>query len=217
MSEKRTYNLGRRAETAAETRQRLVEATAALHATRPISAVSLRDIAERAGVSIGTAYHHFPTYLDAVRACGAHTMAASPLPLESIFDGIDADSDSHAEALEERVHVLVRELCAWYGRNPWLEHVRAERSLYPPVEEAMSAAERGIEQLARVAAACTADEARTVAALADVAVYSSLLRSGVPAGRVPGRITEAIVAWLRTRTTQRAGRAARSVTRRRSR
>jgi AcrR family transcriptional regulator len=214
MSEKRTYNLGRRAETAAETRQLLVEATASLHAERGISATSLRDIAERAGVSVGTAYHHFPTYLDAVHACGAHTMAASPLPPESIFDGLDPDADEDAE---ERVHVLMRELCAWYDRNPWLERVRPERSIYPPVEEGMLALERGIEQLARTAAGCTPDEARTVAALADVAVYSSLRRAGVPAGRVPGRIAQVIVAWLRNRSTPRAGRAARSVTRRRSR
>jgi AcrR family transcriptional regulator len=192
MTDKRAYNLGRRAETAAETRQRLVEATAALHAERGISATSLRDIAERAGVSVGTAYHHFPTYLDAVRACGAHTMAASPLPDESIFDGVDA--------ADERVHVFVRELCGWYDRNPWLERIRAERSAYPPVEEAMAALETRTGQLARLAARCTADEARTVIALADVAVYSSLIRARVPAGRVPGRIAEAIVAWLRTRT-----------------
>lgn len=209
MTEKRIYNLGRRAETAAETRQRLVEATAALHAERGISSTSLRDIAERAGVSVGTAYHHFPTYLDAVRACGAHTMAVSPLPSESIFDGVDG--------LDERVLVLVRELCAWYDRNVWLERIRPERSIYPPVEEGISAVERGVEQLSRVAAGCTADEARTVAALADVAVYSRLLRAGVPAGRVPGRIAEVIVTWLRSHSTPRAGRAARSVSRRRSR
>lgn len=208
MTDKRTYNLGRRAETAAETRQRLIEATAALHEERGISATSLRDIAGRAGVSVGTAYHHFPTYLDAVQACGAHTMANAPLPPQSIFHGVDGP--------DERVHVLVRELCGWYGRNPWLERIRAERSLYPPVEEAMSALERGIEQLARVAAGGTAEEARTIAALADVAVYSSLRRTGVPAGRVPGRISEAIVAWLRSRPTRRAGRAARSIIRRRA-
>jgi AcrR family transcriptional regulator len=195
MTEKRTYNLGRRAETAAETRQRLVEATYALHRERGITATSLRDIAERAGVSVGTAYHHFPTYLDAVRACGMHVAERSPLPPESIFDGV--------ETLEERIEVFVRELCGWYVRHPWLERIRAERSAYPPVEEGMAAWERGIEQLARLAAGCTADEARTVAALADVAVYSSLRRAGVPAGRAPGRIAEAIVAWLRNRTTSR--------------
>jgi AcrR family transcriptional regulator len=192
MTDKRSYNLGRRAETAAETRQRLVEATAALHTERGISATSLRDIAERAGVSVGTAYHHFPTYLDAVRACGAHTMATSPLPPASILDGV--------EGLDERVQVLVRELCAWYDRNPWLERIRAERSLYPPVEEAMAALEKHTEQLARMAAECTAGEARTIAALSDVAVASSLRRAGVPAGRVPGLVAEAIVAWLRSRS-----------------
>jgi AcrR family transcriptional regulator len=201
MNEKRTYNLGRRAETAAETRQRLVDATAALHTERGISTTSLRDIAERAGVSVGTAYHHFPTYLDAVRACGAHIMATSPLPPESIFDGV--------EDVDERLLVLVRELCAWYDRNPWLERVRPERSLYAPVEEGLATVERGIERLARAAAQCTLDEARTAAALADVAVYSSLRRAGVPAGRIAGRIAEAIGAWLRSRPTTRTRRSTR--------
>src|SRR5215218_2310464 len=108
MTDKRTYNLGRRAETAAETRQRLVEATYALHQERGITATSLRDIAERAKVSVGTAYHHFPTYLDAVRACAAHTAVVFALPDQSIFDGI--------EDVEERVQALMRELCAWYER-----------------------------------------------------------------------------------------------------
>lgn len=195
MNTKRTYNLGRRAESAAETRQRLVEATAALHFERGISAVSLRDIAERAGVSVGTAYHHFPTYLDAIRACAVHVAATLPLPAESIFDG--------SEGIDERVGILVRELCAWYERQPWLERIRAERALYPPVEESMTHVERGIEQLARTAARCTADEARTVAALIDVAVYSSLRRTGMAAARVPGRMAEAVLAWLRSRSKER--------------
>lgn len=195
MSSKRTYNLGRRAETAAETRQRLVEATAALHAERGISATSLRDIAERAGVSVGTAYHHFPTYLDAVRACGAHTALTSPLPSESLFDGI--------EGAEERLRVFVRELCAWYDRNRWLERIRAERALYAPVEEGVTQVERSVERLARIAARCTAAEARTIAALADVGVYSSLRRAGVPPRRIPARITEVVAAWLRSRARRR--------------
>lgn len=195
MSAKRTYNLGRRAETAAETRQRLVEATAALHAERGISATSLRDVAERAGVSVGTAYHHFPTYLDAIRACAAHTGATSPLPPESIFDGI--------EAVAERVDVLARELGAWYERHPWLERIRAERSLYPPLEESMAEFERNLEHLARIAARCTADEARTVAALLDAGVYSSLRRAGVSPARIAPRIADAVNAWLRSRARQR--------------
>ena len=195
MSTKRTYNLGRRAETAAETRQRLVEATAALHFERGISAVSLRDVAERAGVSVGTAYHHFPTYLDAIEACAAHVAVTAPLPVEAVLDGI--------QRIDERVNVLLRELCAFYERHPWLEHVRAERSLYPPVEESMAGLERGIEQLVRAAARCTPDEARTIAALSDIAVYTALRRAGMPAARVPGRMAEAVLAWLGSRNKAR--------------
>ena len=191
MSTKRTYNLGRRAETAAETRQRLVEATAALHHERGISAVSLRDVAERAGVSVGTAYHHFPTYLDAVTACAAHTAVVYQLPGEAIFDDVDD--------VDERVRVLVRELCGWYERQPWLERIRAERSLYPPVEEAMTAVEQLIAKLARAAARCSADEARTVAALVDVAVYTSLRRADLSAARAVNRMSEAVLAWLKRR------------------
>jgi AcrR family transcriptional regulator len=203
----RTYNLGRRAETAAETRQRLVEATAALHGERGISGTSLKDIAERAGVSVGTAYHHFPTYLDAIRACGRHTMSSSPLPPATIFDGL--------ESVDERLQLFVRELCAWYERNPWLERIRVERSVYPPVEEAMTAFERGIEQLAKTAARCTIGEARILAALADAAVHSSLLRAGVPPARIPGPIAEIAIAWLQSRSTRRAEGAARPETKRR--
>lgn len=195
MNAKRTYNLGRRAETAAETRQRLVEATFALHGERGISGTSLRDIAERAGVSVGTAYHHFPTYLDAIRACGAHVSATSPLPEESVFDGIDD--------LGERLRILVRELCAWYESHPWFERIRAERALYPPIDEHMKQFGSAVERLARIAAHCTPDEARTIAALADVAVYSNLRRAGMTPARSTTRIAEVVLAWLTTKRRQR--------------
>ena len=57
----RRYRLERRAETAGETRRRLVDATFALHVEQGISATTMTDIAARAGVSVGTVYHHFPT------------------------------------------------------------------------------------------------------------------------------------------------------------
>lgn len=50
------------------TRQRIVEATAALHAERGIAATTMKDIAARADAGAGTLYHHFPTYEDVVRA-----------------------------------------------------------------------------------------------------------------------------------------------------
>lgn len=192
MSTRRAYNLGRRAETAAETRQRLVEATASLHHERGVAGTSLKDVAERAGVSVGTAYHHFPAYVDAVRACAAHHAQIAPLPPESIFDGI--------KSVNVRVEVLLRELGGWYEQQEWLERIRAERTAYAPIEESMAYVERAIERLARVAARCTADEARTIAALIDVAVYNALRRAGMSSARAHSRMAEAVIAWLRSRT-----------------
>ena len=195
MNSKRTYNLGRRAETAAETRQRLVEATFALHAERGVTATSLRDIADRAGVSVGTAYHHFPTYGDAIRACGAHVAATEPLPDESVFADLD-DPDA-------RIRAFVRALCVWYERHPWFEHIRAERAFHPPLEEHMILFESRLAELVRLAARCTADEARTIAALADVAVDSSLRRAGLTSARIANRIAEVVLTWRKHRRSSR--------------
>ena len=68
---RRTYQLGRRAESAEETRRRLVQATFELHGEQGIAATSMKQIADRAGVGIGTVYHHFPTLDETVMACGA--------------------------------------------------------------------------------------------------------------------------------------------------
>ena len=73
----RRYAMETRAKTAEDTRRRIVEATYALHAERGIADTTMKDIAERADVGLGTVYHHFPTYDDAVRACGA---IPSPCP-----------------------------------------------------------------------------------------------------------------------------------------
>src|SRR3982074_2627544 len=76
----RRYRLDRRAETAEETRRRIVQATQELHAQQGIYATSMTHIAERAGVSVGTVYHHFPTYQDAVSACARPTGREPPRP-----------------------------------------------------------------------------------------------------------------------------------------
>ena len=77
---RRPYRLGRRAETSEETRQRLVEATFRLHGERGIAETSMKDIAERAGVSVGTVYHHFPSYADAITASVAGAVADAGTP-----------------------------------------------------------------------------------------------------------------------------------------
>ena len=81
----RKYNLGRRGEAAEETRRRIVDATFALHSEQGVAATTMKDIAERADVSVGTVYHHFPTYDDAIQACGEHAIAFAPPPGPDLF------------------------------------------------------------------------------------------------------------------------------------
>ena len=76
----RPYTMRKRAQSAARTRQRLVEATFQLHTERGIAATTMQQIAERADVSIGTAYHHFSAYEDAIAACGAYAQERYRLP-----------------------------------------------------------------------------------------------------------------------------------------
>src|ERR1041385_741558 len=103
----RIYRMDSRAETAQQTRERIVAATLELHAARGVLAVSHKDIAERADVSVGTVYHHFPTRTELVHACGARSAALFAPRAEAI--------DPKAP-LEKRVAALVRELVAVHRR-----------------------------------------------------------------------------------------------------
>jgi AcrR family transcriptional regulator len=53
-----------------ETRQRIAEATLALHSEKGMFDTSWKDIAERADVSVATVYKHFPSLDELVPACG---------------------------------------------------------------------------------------------------------------------------------------------------
>ncbi len=63
-----------------ETRQRIVEATLALHSEKGMFDTSYKDIAERADVSVATVYKHFPSLNELVPACGALIMAITAVP-----------------------------------------------------------------------------------------------------------------------------------------
>ena len=169
----RRYRLGRRAETADETRQRLIEAAFALHAEQGIQATTMKQIAERAGVSVGTVYHHFPTYEDAVNACGAHTSVSYPLPGPDIFADIAAP--------EERVRRLTAAYFNHFARIPWFEHIRTEPNPLPSVASFIKHEESNRVSLMREALKplkVDPRHARSAAALIDISVWSALRRAG---------------------------------------
>ena len=76
----RKYELKARAEGMAETRQRIVEATAHLHQTIGPASTSISAIAEEAGVQRHTVYSHFPDERALFNACSGLFFQRRPLP-----------------------------------------------------------------------------------------------------------------------------------------
>ena len=116
-----------RARTADETRRRIVEATYALHSERSIGDTTMKDIAERADVGLGTVYHHFPTYNEAVHACGVHTFMVSVPPDATIFED--------TRSLDARIAKLAEELFAFYERCPGIAKARADQHKFEALKD----------------------------------------------------------------------------------
>jgi AcrR family transcriptional regulator len=76
----RKYEQKRRAEQQSETRQRIVEAVAALHGEIGPARTTIKAIAERAGVERLTVYRHFADEGALFAACDAHFRAEMPPP-----------------------------------------------------------------------------------------------------------------------------------------
>lgn len=183
----RTYRQSRRGESAEETRRRIVEATFALHSEQGIAATTMKQIAERAGVSVGSVYHHFPTYDDAINACGAHTLATYPLPTVEIFDGADTRA--------ERVRRLARAMFAVAAKVPFHSVIADQEKL--PVLKGFVALEQSVRlDLAAAAVDGDPDAARTLAALVDSATYNAFARLGFSVDDAAARAAEVANAWL---------------------
>jgi AcrR family transcriptional regulator len=180
---RRRYRLGRRAESSEETRRRIVEATFQLHSEQGIADTSMTDIAARAGVSVGTVYHHFASYADAIAACGAWVAEHAPAPTAALFDG--------ATSRRERIERLARSLFEHYERVPALESVRRDRHLSRDLEAFAREEVRNRRRLAAQAAGPGAGAA-LASAFADVDVYRSLRREGFSTADAADQVAAAL-------------------------
>jgi AcrR family transcriptional regulator len=105
----RPYRKTKRAESEAETRQRIVEATVALHETVGPARTTVMAVAELAGVRRATVYHHFPDLQALFDACNAHYYERHPMP--------DPRRWSAIESAGERLHVALNELYEWFEQT----------------------------------------------------------------------------------------------------
>jgi AcrR family transcriptional regulator len=178
-----------------ETRQRILEAALALHSEKGIFGTSWQDIANRADVSVGTVYKHFPSLDELVPACGELMYAITrPPSLEDapqIFAG--------ASSLEERLERLIGELFGFYERGaPYIETDFQERRL-PMVQEwevYMRATIAGLVREALVSAGPDERTVGTISALLGFSTFKSFLDRDIPKDQAAKTINEVLLCWI---------------------
>jgi AcrR family transcriptional regulator len=191
----RKYDMDKRKAAVEETRQRILEATLALHSEKGIFGTSWQDIAKRADVSVGTVYKHFPSLEELVPACGELMYAITrPPSLEDapqIFAG--------ANSLEERLERLVSELFDFYERGAsYIETDFQERQL-PAVREWEAYMRATIAGLVREALIPAGPDERTVqavSALLDFYTFKSFLDREIPEEQAAKTINELLLCWI---------------------
>jgi AcrR family transcriptional regulator len=129
-SQNRKYELRARAEKQAETRRRIVEATAALHEEVGPARTTVAEIARRAGVQRLTVYNNFPNEAELFDACGQHSMAKNPPPDPSAALAIGDPA--------ERLHAALQPLYVWYRKNARsTENLQRDRLVMPALDAVM--------------------------------------------------------------------------------
>jgi AcrR family transcriptional regulator len=127
---RRKYELQARAERQRETRERIIAATAALHAERGPARTTIADIARRAVVQRLTVYNTFPDRQALFGACQQHFLAANPPP-----DITPQPASQPLAALE----TALRRLYGWFRSNKAMErHVHRDRHLIPELDALMT-------------------------------------------------------------------------------
>ena len=188
----RQYTLGRRAEAAEETRRRITQATFELHFEQGVARTSMKDIAERADVGIGTVYHHFPTYNDAITACGQLVFSLNPPPAPEVLD---------AHRGWDRVAAMVQALMELWVRWPVIADVRHEQAHFPALAAAMAQLDDWQTHFVRYALeplGISPKDVDVVRALSDYYVWQQLESAGFDTTAATAAVTDAVTAWLRS-------------------
>jgi AcrR family transcriptional regulator len=182
----------RRSTVVEQTRQRIVDATVELHNERGVTATSMQDIAERAGVALATVYRHFPTLEDLVPACGRRNMELNPPPTQAVL--------ARLNGVEERVVAVVAALYTHYesGCRPY-EVGLAESSTLPVMAQLMKEVAAHVAGL--VAAALEpfkpdARQLRLAVGLCDFRVWRSLTQAGLSTDEAVAFTTRSVTAAL---------------------
>lgn len=198
----RPYHLGRRAESKADTRSRIVAAALAVFRDHGLSGCSTLAVARAADVAPGTVRNHFPDAGDLTGAIFEAILEDMQVPTSAIFDGIDA--------LAARVERLAIELAAFYERGHvwWRAYEREPELTSSTWSEGIERHNADIERLMRTAIGDLATDERSVAVVASVIgppMFFTLRGRGYSSDDAVRLCVELAVPWLERRRALLAG------------
>jgi AcrR family transcriptional regulator len=188
----RQYTLRKRAESQDGTRQRIVEATVAVHQRLGPRHATISAIAAEAGVQRLTVYRHFPDESALFAACTSRWLEDNPPPDPADWEGVPIPS--------ERLHAALLALYAYYRRTErmWSVSYRDVDEV-PALQAPMQGVEDYLDTLQRGLVAAWPSALRTKALKAIVAhclrfaTWQSLVRQG---GLSQADATAACVQWV---------------------
>jgi AcrR family transcriptional regulator len=187
----RPYTLGKRGDSKAETRARIVAATLALYREVGVAGASVPAIARAADVAPATVRNHFPGPDDLAEAAANAVLAALDMPDASIFEGVSGPV--------ERVRRLAAELAAFFERaTEWWEIRQQDRDLANAWSGPEARYEERLAELVRVALTPLGDDpaVRPVVGLALGSLYFALRASGLSSPATVETELELVIPWL---------------------
>jgi AcrR family transcriptional regulator len=187
----RPYTLGKRGDSKAETRARIVAATLALYREVGVAGASVPAIARAADVAPATVRNHFPGPDDLAEAAANAVLAALDMPDASIFEGVSGPV--------ERVRRLAAELAAFFERaTEWWEIRQQDRDLANAWSGPEARYEERLAELVRVALTPLGDDpaVRTVVGMALGSLYFALRGCGLSSAATLETELGLVIPWL---------------------
>jgi AcrR family transcriptional regulator len=105
----RSYQMRKRAEQVAQTRQRIVDAAVRLHTSIGPARTTIMGVAAEAGVTRATVYSHFASDDELFTACTEQWVTEHPPPNPTPWIGI--------EDLQKRATGILGDIYAWFSDN----------------------------------------------------------------------------------------------------
>lgn len=199
----RTYTQDKRAEGARQTRERIVDAAAALYEEQGVNATSLLAIAARADVSRGTILHHFGGAGGLLDAVAERILLTLDLPDETIFDGVAAGP--------ARLRAYVVAMIEFFRRSTgwWAVFVsEMERPELKAREAAYYDQMARLQSIALGDLAVDSDVGIVVGALVHPGTIGGLIwvmeQAGLTPAAIPDAIADVVVAYVERAQTSSA-------------